>query len=944
MRCRMIQIDPLGKIVPVPRGEQGPDSFVVWTKDGRKLTYGGTYDATIIAHTAIRYAWLLNRVEDRAGNTMVVSYNNLPMSMPESEAVAPDSVVVPRAIAYTGHTGGTEIDGKREVHFDYEARTDPQLRFTQGGAPFVAAQRLSRITTFVDQVPVKNYHLQYVPGELSQVQKIFECAGGDDSHCKPPTSFEYAHTGGFARDDVGVNLAAAGQLDINGDGLPDFMATNIVVGGVPAQPTLKAAQVVSDIAIGAAAIALDAYVGPAAGFALSITWDIIKTPFFGMFAKKPTVEFKHALYTATGQRGSATFSTVPDVQGLRCGNDRAHPAFMLDYDQDGLDDVVSACGVNDGSLYVARSLGNGAFEPLPHDNSPVATVSIGGVDDGFGSFTALAGPILIDVDGDGLQDIVSCSDPFTVDLHLRRAPPAAFETVPISFPTDMPPPPDGDNPSPPRKGQLLCDRFHPTYNSMDVDGDGTPDLLVYGEGGWHVLRLSYPAGKATLSWQAVPMPVTGQSDGGKNLSLGDFNGDGLADVFGFDDKQYTVWLNSGGGRFLSYPIARPNPQIPPSHDYNGNAVKFDFSRVAALDYNTDGRDDFLEHWQTGSYYRGSGEYTPDYFNWALEPSGKLDFFSTEPVPSIKWPHIDTKFYPGDFTMSADINGDGHLDLFGGNQAVFYGSGDISLSKITDGLGKIVTIEYESSLGESGYKTDERCASKNSPGNAWPEKCLPRMNGIVARHVEKRSDNAADGGAVAERYYTYRFTNGRMNLTGHGWLGFDRREVTVTSAVARDAGTTTTIDYEPVVRYTPKGEIATDLSKPYLYPLAGLPRTTTVDQHVWRFDVDVPPLQSGFYERRTQIVNHWQVRQSAFVRPFPVVKSPNHEHVRSAGGRGRIRRTSPSVRLQWHRTDTLRRHARYRRLRKRQRRRHSLRRGRRPRRRLLCTHGFRIQTR
>jgi len=51
-----IQLDPLGKIEPVPRGEQGPDSFVVWTKDGRKLTYGGTYDSTVLAHTAIRYA------------------------------------------------------------------------------------------------------------------------------------------------------------------------------------------------------------------------------------------------------------------------------------------------------------------------------------------------------------------------------------------------------------------------------------------------------------------------------------------------------------------------------------------------------------------------------------------------------------------------------------------------------------------------------------------------------------------------------------------------------------------------------------------------------------------------------------------------------------------------------------------------------------------------
>jgi len=882
----MIQVDPLGKIVPVPRGEQGPDSFVVWTKDGRKLTYGGSYDSTVLAHTAVRYAWLLNRVEDRAGNTMLVSYSNLAMAMPDSQTVAPNSVVLPSVIAYTGHTGETEIAGKREVHFDYEARTDPQLRFTQGGAPFVAAQRLSRITTFVDRKAVKNYHLLYVPGNLSQVQKIFECAGGDDSHCKQPTTFEYAHTGGFAYDEVGTNLAAAGQLDINGDGLPDFMATDIVVGGVPAQPTLKAAAVVSDITVSAAAIALDAYVGPEAGFALSLTWDIIKTPFFGLFAKKPTITFQHSLYTATGSRGSATFGTVPDVKGLRCSSNESHPAFMLDYDQDGRDDVLSACGSrnplepeNPGSLYAALSLGDGSFKSYPEDNSPVATVGIGldyGTPDTPTSGTdRLAGPILIDIDGDGLQDIVSCPDQYTVELRRRLPPPLAFETIPISLSTLIPPPPQGDSPPIPRALQTLCGWSTPTYNSVDLDGDGTPDLLVKGADGWRVLRLEYPGGvaipgvKPTLRWQAVPMPVTNQSDQGKNLNLGDFNGDGLPDVFGFDDKQYTVWLNTGGGRFYSRMIARPNPGIPPSRDFSGNRVQFGFARVAALDYDTNGGDDFLEHWQTPTYYNGNGEYPRDYFNWALEPSGKLDVFSHEEVPSIHWLHPDKKFYPADFTMSADIDGDGHLDLLGSSSAVFYGTGDVSLSRIKDGLGKIVDIYYGSYQGAGGYKKDERCAAYNTPGSAWPEKCLPRMSGIVAEHIERVSDPANGGTETAERYYTYTFTNGRMNLTGHGWLGFDRREITVTSAAAGDAGTTTTVDYEPVARYTPSGQLATDLSKPYLYPLAGLPRTTTVDNHVTAVN-NFPPLQNGFYERRVQTVNHWRVKQSSFNRPFPVI--------------------------------------------------------------------------
>ena len=106
------------------------------------------------------------------------------MAVPLSLTAAPTMVVRPSGVAYTGHG---DVAGNREVRFSYEARNDPQLSFTQGGAPFVVAQRLSRVTTFLDNVAVKSYKLQYVAGDLSQVEKISECAGGDDSRCKAPT-------------------------------------------------------------------------------------------------------------------------------------------------------------------------------------------------------------------------------------------------------------------------------------------------------------------------------------------------------------------------------------------------------------------------------------------------------------------------------------------------------------------------------------------------------------------------------------------------------------------------------------------------------------------------------------------------------------------------------------------------------------------------------------
>ncbi|MEO8904554.1 MAG: RHS repeat-associated core domain-containing protein [Polyangiaceae bacterium] len=401
----------------------------------------------------------------------------------------------------------------------------------------------------------------------------------------------------------------------------------------------------------------------------------------------------------------------------------------------------------------------------------------------------------------------------------------------------------------------LCSQAKPTYNSVDVDGDGTPDLLARGPDGWQALRFTVLNGVPTLYWQAVAMPDTGDSAGGKNLNLGDFNGDGLADVFSTNDKQDIVWLNTGSGTFYSRPLDRPKPSVLAYGDYR-------YRHLAVLDYNADNRDDFLEHWETPQYYAGNGAYTEDRFNWALQPDSQVTFFTTQEANSIRWPGADKRLYPGDFTMSGDIDGDGNIDLFGHDSAVFFGSGSHNtlLTKVTDGVGKVVDVIY------GGYQTDERCS-----GSTWPEKCLKHLNSVVAEHKESTVDN--NGNVTPDREFSYTFVNARMNLTGHGWLGFDRKIVTVGGQrTSGDAGTTTTVDYEPVVRYGLNGKPTASTTPAYLYPLAGLVRTATVDQHVNAVTSTFPPLQTGFWERRTQTKNVWSVALSASNRPFPFATS------------------------------------------------------------------------
>ncbi len=119
---------------------------------------------------------------------MFVAYENLFSSITEELKDGLPNTDRPSLISYTGR-GDTA--GNRSVRFTYETRSDPQATFLQGGVPSFAPDRLSRLTTYVNDVAVKNYKLQYGSGNLSQIEKIFECAGGDDSVCKAPTSFEY---------------------------------------------------------------------------------------------------------------------------------------------------------------------------------------------------------------------------------------------------------------------------------------------------------------------------------------------------------------------------------------------------------------------------------------------------------------------------------------------------------------------------------------------------------------------------------------------------------------------------------------------------------------------------------------------------------------------------------------------------------------------------------
>ncbi len=820
---------------------QGPDHFEVFSKDGRILTYGKTRDSLTFGRDGVRYTWLLNRIQDRAGNTIDIHYENRPGFSAFSNLGIVQRVR-PSKIQYTGHQ---DTAGNREVRFTYEERADSRLSFVQGGSALFIGERLAQITTYVRGKPVKNYRLAYDALAVSQINEVRECEGDGEQRCKPPTKFEYNHVTGFQQGGLGASEPTAGQLDVNGDGIPDFLSTTVFREPVGADPTMQAIAIGADVAVGVGSM----FLAPVGGFAVNVVWAVVKGPFWGLFADDPVYHFKHSIDIGTGNRADPTnfFSSAP---GLPC---ETASTFLLDYDQDGKDDVVMACDMM--SFKVGRSLGDGSFAPHPSNAAVVR------IQPAVAAFFSVPRPILYDVDGDSLQDAVGCVDRHTLEVRRRLGPDQGFAEVPLQIvgTTHTLPLPVGQI----QEDLPFCSSGTPSYKILDVDGDGAPELMAHliprpdialftgAKPGWHVLRFTRAGGSPRLAWETIDFPDSGNSPYGEGMLLGDLNDDGLSDVWRVNpgnSPTATIWINTGRGNFVTKDVFRPLP----AHDEDS---RFRFSRATLIDYNGDGRLDPVERWSRGSEIF-------DHRNVVLVQgesllSGYTDIYNPDDL-LFHFPGSNA-VGAGPFSRAGDLDADGSPDLFGtqGGQTFFgVGGYNMMLEKVTDGLGKVTQINYDHAADT--YSQD--CSDER----VWPERCLKRMKGLVSRHREGFVD--ANDDITFERTYDYKYFNARVNVTGHSWLGFDRRSVT---QVSNDVSQSVVTEFEPPARYTLDGQPKTSTAPPYVYPLAGLVRRVIIDDSAGD-PSNFSPLEDTFYARRTVVRQRWAVEQSDAGRAFPTI--------------------------------------------------------------------------
>jgi RHS repeat-associated protein len=855
----LLPIDAPPNKPPADALDEGPDYFEVVTKDGRVLTFGGSADSIMMGREGKRYSWMLSKVKDRATNSMTVHYDNQREHLMGAEVM---SARVSR-IEYTGHG---DDPGNRSVRFTYQPREDVHTTYLQGGLPWHVGQRLSQITTYVKDQPIKNYRLTYEAQSFqSQIEKIFECQGADAVRCKPPTSFEYVHESGFTYGPHGYELASAIQLDTNGDGIADFIETEVSVGGVSAHPEIAATIMAADVAMVVVSMA-----APGPGIVAGAIWNFSKVALMGLLAEKPEITYTRNMYFGQPDR-SLTPVRVSNIQGIPCSP--RTPMAVVDLNRDGKDDLIGACETRSGgsrgspilyrwTMSPSYSTGDGNFEagpaaatfeasmPLPNQPPP---------------------PFVYDINGDALADIVSCSGDHRLVARLREGPGAAGFGGEIEIGLPSPPiwPPKG-----------LCVERRPTVLPFDVDGDGGAELVFRSPDGWRVLRYEGPPAQpaAQLRLESLSLDDMGLSGTGSGLMTGDFTGDGLPDIWGNEvgtasDGEGTLWINQGNGSFQPRPLIHPKPaldlpawQMPPPVRH---------VRSAVLDYNADGLVDLLENWRGQDTEPGLGEIVEHhqslamFFNRAIRDDSVPD---TEFVEFLS-PNVNRDI---GFLKAADVDGDGNTDLFGENHGVFYGSGmkNRMLTRVVDGLGNVTSITYDQS---ETYKRNPTDVSLPPCEKTWPEICLPKMTGLVSKHT----DGFLDGNNQTQIRKTtdYRYFNARVNVTGHGFLGFDRRVVVESSTPgasqeSQQSVQNLTIDAQPIVRVRPNGQLADDTKPPYLYPFAGLAGTATTDVRIDERAVPIAPISTGVghFRRRTRVTNVWAVGLSENAKPFPRLQS------------------------------------------------------------------------
>ena len=522
----------------------GPNSFTVETKAGRVMEYGVTADSRIeAAGRSDVLVWALNKVNDRHGNQLTVSY---------ADHYSEGDFYPTRVDYAQGHF----------VEFEYHSRPDVSPSFVGGSASKIT-KRLAYARTYADGVLVREYRLIYDSiGSTSRsaISNIYEC--DSQGSCFNATSFNWQSTDFINTSYSNQNSTYIGSggsssdrwfiaADVNGDGRSDYVKYELSTGNVSTWLSTG-----SGFTAG-----VTMYIG--SGGSTSDRWftvaDVSGDGLADLVKYEPTTGYARTwvstgsefatgstTYIGSGGAPSDRWFTVADVNGdgmsdyvtyepesgatqtyLSTGTGFVAGArytignggspedrwfTTADINGDGMADYVRY-ELNSGVARTWLSTGNGFT-----DGSQIQIGSGGSTSDRW--FT------VADVNGDGMDDLVKF-EPLSGNVTSWLSTGTGFIVGSTTYVGN------GGSPS---------DRW---FEVADVNADGMADYITYVPGsGYARTWLSTGSGfvEGTISYIG-----NGGSPSDRWFTLADVNGDGLAEFIKYQlgDGNVTAWGISG---------------------------------------------------------------------------------------------------------------------------------------------------------------------------------------------------------------------------------------------------------------------------------------------------------------------------------------------------------------------------------------------------------------
>jgi RHS repeat-associated protein len=545
------ELDGYSQIRSVGGSLHQPDHWVIKTKAGQVMTYGGEANTSVNLPQG-KASWSLSRINDTTGNNSI-NY--------QYEVIGNSQYLT--SVSYVGG----------RVELSYGSRPDPSTAYFQGTA-IEQDQRLEDITVYGVETLVKRYTVlyqetpEYAP---SLIEAIRLCDG--DNNCYVDNRFEWSAPASTARPFKGKQLSTSSfgdpnlyrklTGDFNGDGITDiawafsdtrgaYAYTNLSNGDGTFSPL--AGGKVSSLSFGT----LDTYRKLTGDFNGDGITDIgfVASGAFGLYAFTALGKGDGGFHPASG--GVITTTSFGSLDTYR--------KLTGDLNGDGLTDLLWVySGVQGLYVYSALSKGDGSFHPLTGSRSSGAS---------FGA-EYLYDKQLGDYNGDGLLDIAWV---YSGELGVY-----AYTALG-----------QGDGRFGAATGrQLSTSRFgtHDTYqkHSADLNRDGVTDLLwvfTRSDGAYIYSALGNGTGGfLSLSGGRVEdSQVIGESVGPYVQQVGDTNGDGIVDlVLMYSGEQgasaYTVLGRGDGGfsittgqRFSASRFGTPDAYQKRLGDFDGDGV------------------------------------------------------------------------------------------------------------------------------------------------------------------------------------------------------------------------------------------------------------------------------------------------------------------------------------------------------------------------------------